>query len=130
MRSILLDTHVWIWMSAGQDQLLSTSAKKAVHSAREKWISAISCWELAKLVEKKRLGFSIPVISWIHQSLIENELRIADLTPEVAVESTLLKGFHQDPADQIIVATARILKMPLVTSDQRIKNYIGIECLW
>jgi PIN domain nuclease of toxin-antitoxin system len=130
MKSLLLDTHVWIWLSIGQDRRLSSSARKAIHSTSEKWISTISCWELAKLVEKKRIGFSIPVINWIRQSLMENDLRIADLTPEVAVESTRLQDFHQDPADQIIVATARILAMPLITSDQRIMGYSGVECLW
>ncbi len=127
---ILLDTHVWIWLSAGQDRSLSLAAKKAIRSASEKWISAISCWELAKLVEKNRIGFSIPVLSWIRQSLLEKDVRIADLSPEVAVESTRLQDFHRDPADQIIVATARVLGMPLVTSDQRIRNYPGVDCVW
>lgn len=128
--SILLDTHVWIWLSVSQDRSLSLAAKKALRSASEKWISAISCWELANLVEKKRIGFSIPVLNWIRQSLLEKDVRVADLSPEVAVESTRLQDFHQDPADQIIVATARVLGMPLVTSDQRIRRYPGVECIW
>jgi PIN domain nuclease of toxin-antitoxin system len=127
---ILLDTHVWIWLSIRQDQALSLAARKAIRSTSEKWISAISCWELAKLVEKKRIGFSILVQTWIRQSLLEKDLRIAGLSPEVAVESTRLQDFHRDPADQIIVATARILEMPLVTSDQRIRSYPGVECIW
>jgi PIN domain nuclease of toxin-antitoxin system len=127
---VLLDTHVWIWLCVKQDQALSLAAKKAIRSASEKWISAISCWELAKLVEKKRIAFSIPVLTWIRQSLLEKDLRIAGLSPEVAVESTRLQEFHRDPADQIIVATARILEMPLVTSDQRIRSYPGVECIW
>jgi PIN domain nuclease of toxin-antitoxin system len=71
---------------------------------------------LAKLVERQRLGFTIPTLTWIRRSLNENNIRIADLTPEIAVESTDLQGFHRDPADQIIVATSRILGMP--TADQ------------
>lgn len=126
---ILLDTHVWIWLSVSQERL-SLAAKKVIHSTSEKWISAISCWELAKLVEKNRIGFSIPVLNWIRQSLLEKAVRIADLSPEVAVESTRLQDFHQDPADQIIVATARILGMPLVTSDRRIRSYPGVDCVW
>ena len=126
---ILLDTHIWIWLSVSQDRF-SQAAKKTIHSTSKKWISAISCWELAKLVEKNRIGFSIPVLNWIRQSLLENDMRIADLSPEVAVESTRLQDFHQDPADQIIVATARVLGMPLVTSDRRIRSYPGVECIW
>jgi len=94
------------------------------------WISAISLLELAKLVKKNRIGFSIPNLSWLRQALLEKEVRVADLSPEVAVESTRLTDFHGDPADQIIVATARILGMPLVTSDQRIRNYPGVESIW
>ena len=94
-----------------------------------KWISAISCWELAKLVEKQRLGFTIPALTWMRRSLNENNIRIADLTPEIAVESTGLQGFHRDPADQIIVATSRILGMPLVTADQRIIRFGGVEAI-
>lgn len=128
--SILLDTHVWIWLSLQQEQPLSAAAKKAIRSASEKWISSISLWELAKRVEKKRIGFSIPVIHWIRQSLLEMEVRIADLSPEIAAESTYLQNFHRDPADQIIVATARILGMPLVSSDRQIKRFPGVECIW
>lgn len=127
---VLLDTHIWIWLSVEQDRALSKEAKKAIHHASEKIISAISCWELAKLAEKNRIAFSIPVLQWIRQSLLEREIRIAGLSPEVAVESTQLQDFHGDPADQIIVATARILGMPLVTSDKRIRRYSGVECIW
>ena len=55
---------------------------------------------------------------------------MADLSPEIAVESTLLKGFHRDPADQIIVATSRVLGFPLVTSDRRILDYPDVETIW
>ena len=95
-----------------------------------KWISAISCWELAKLVERRRLGFTIPTLNWIRRSLTENDIRIADLTPEIAVESTKLQGFHRDPADQIIVATSRVLGMPVVTADQRIIQFGDVEAIW
>ncbi len=95
-----------------------------------KYISAISCWELAKLVEKGRIGFSIPTLTWIRRSLQEYDIRMADLTAEIAVESTLLKGMHADPADQIIVATSRVTGMPLVTSDKRLRQLQGVETVW
>lgn len=129
MKPILLDTHVWIWLSIGDLQSLSSAAQQAVSGGRRKWISAISCWELAKLVERRRLGFTIPTLDWMQRSLNENNLRIADLTPEIAVESTKLQGFHRDPADQIIVATSRILGMPVVTADQRIIQFGEVETI-
>jgi len=129
MKSVLLDTHIWIWLSIGDLHSLSAQAQWSLNGL-PRWISAISCWELAKLVELRRLGFTIPTLSWIRRSLNENHIRIAALTPEIAVESTNLKGFHRDPADQIIVATSRVLGMPVVTADQRIIQFGDVETIW
>ena len=130
MTTILLDTHVWIWLSLKKQGLLSAKAKKAIKTADQKWISAISGWELAKLVEKNRIGFSIPTLTWIRRSLNQYNIKVADLSPEIAVESTILRGFHKDPADQIITATSRILGMPLLTSDRRILEFQEAETIW
>ena len=59
MSQVLLDTHVWIWWSIGADQALSPKAREVL-AASKKWVSAISCWELAKLVEKKPPGPGYP----------------------------------------------------------------------
>ena len=130
MRDILLDTHVWIWASLDDRTSLSPRAVRVIKEAKRKWVSAISCWELAKLVERKRIGFSIPVLHWITRSFNEMDISIADLSPEIAVESTQLKGFHKDPADQIIVATSRVLGVPLLTSDRRILDFPDVETVW
>jgi PIN domain nuclease of toxin-antitoxin system len=58
------------------------------------------------------------------------DISIADLSPEISVESTQLKGFHNDPADQIIVATSRVLGISLLTSDRRILNFSDVETIW
>ena len=130
MKRLLLDTHVWIWISIESEDLLSQKAARVLEEVRQKWISIISCWELAKLVEKRRISFSIPTLTWIRRSLQENNVRVAELTPEIAVESTLLDGFHKDPADQIIVATSRVLRMPVLTSDTRILDFSKVESIW
>jgi len=128
--SILLDTHVWIWLSLKKHKSFSTKAIKVLKSTDQKWIAAISCWELAKLVEKNRISFSIPTITWIRRSLNQYNIKVADLSPEIAVESTILRGFHKDPADQIIAATSRILGMPLVTSDKQILDFSEVDTIW
>ena len=130
MKAILLDTHVWIWLSLKKQKSLSPKAKNVIKSADQKWISAISCWELAKLVEKNRIGFSIPTITWIRRSLNQYNIKVADLSPEIAVESTVLRGFHKDPVDQLITATSRILAMPLVTSDRHIIEFPEVDTIW
>ena len=130
MKEVLLDTHVWIWVSIEESGLLSANARRLIKKAEQKWISAISCWELAKLVEKRRISFSIPTVTWIRRSLSEYGINIAELSPEIAAESTQLKGFHQDPADQIIVATSRILGIPLLTSERKILDFLDVEAVW
>ena len=84
-------------------------------------MSAISCWEVAKLVEYGRLTLPCPVSDWLRQALAYPGVRLVELSPRVCVESTRLPGtFHRDPADQIIVATARVLDAPLMTADSKI----------
>lgn len=123
---ILLDTHIWVWWAHGDERL--TSNQTEIIRANEEdggiGVSAISCWEIAKLVELGRLELPAPLEIWFEQALSYPGIRIMDLTPEISTESTRLpREFHRDPADQIIVATARVLNCTLVTSDERILNY-------
>ena len=93
-------------------------------------VSAISCWEVAKLVECGRLVLPCPVFDWIRQALAYPGVRLIELSPRISVESTQLPGtFHRDPADQIIVATSRILNVPLVTVDHKILEYPHVRLL-
>jgi PIN domain nuclease of toxin-antitoxin system len=130
LEQIIIDTAVWIWLTLEKSSQLSAKASKAIKQAKTINLSVISCWELAKLVEKKRIGFSIPTREWIRRSLDEFHIDLVDLTPEICVESTELATFHSDPADQLIVSTARILGAPLVTPDKKILAYRGIEGIW
>ncbi len=128
---ILLDTHIWVWW-VHDDASLST-AYRSVLSAHEETgfgVSVISCWEVAKLAERKRLVLPCPVEEWIQQALAYPGVQLLNLTPEIAVESTQLPGeFHKDPADQIIVATARLFGRPLVTADEKILSYPHVQVL-
>jgi PIN domain nuclease of toxin-antitoxin system len=93
-------------------------------------ISAISCWETAKLVEYNRLKLPLPLHEWFEKALSYPAMQMFNLTPEISIESTRLPGeFHRDPADQIIVATARTNKCPLITSDHKILNYPYVDTI-
>lgn len=93
-------------------------------------MSVISCWEVAKLVELKRLTFEMDVYGWINQALSYPGIQLIEFSPRIAVESTQLPGeFHRDPADQIIVATARIHDSPLLTMDKKILNYEHVKLI-
>ena len=126
---IVLDTHIWVWWVHGDERLTSTQTEIIQASETEIiGVSAISCWEIAKLVENGRLELPVPLEKWFEQALNYPGLQVIELTPEISIESTRLPGeFHRDPADQIIVATARILKCALVTSDERILNYPHVK---
>ena len=93
-------------------------------------MSAISCWEVAKLVEYDRLVLPCPVDEWMEQALSYPGIQFLNLTPQIAIESTQLPaGFHKDPADQIIVATARVHNCRLLTVDAKILNYEHVNIL-
>ena len=121
---ILLDTHIWIWWVNGGAQLPADCLSYLeAHQEEELGVCAISCWEVAKLIALGRLQLACPVELWLAQALLP-PVRLVPLSPEVAVESTRLPGtFHRDPADQLIVATARLFDCPLVTADRLIRAY-------
>lgn len=128
---ILLDTHVWVWWVHG-DPRLTESVRQAIerHESVGLGVSVISCWEIAKLVQVGRLVLPCPVGEWLQQALAYPGVRLVPLSPRVVVESTQLPGlFHRDPADQMIVATARVLGVPVVTVDERILAYEHVRHL-
>jgi PIN domain nuclease of toxin-antitoxin system len=85
---------------------------------------------VAKLVEVGRLELTIPVEEWIGQALGYPGVRLIDLSVPIVVESTRLPGtFHRDPADQIIVATARLYRISLLTVDAKILDYPHVQTL-
>ncbi len=92
-------------------------------------VSIISCWEVAKLIEIGKLNLSISVEEWLTAALAYPGVQQLDLTIPIIVESTKLTGFHRDPADQIIVATARIYECPLLTADAKILAYPDVLTL-
>ncbi|NJL39148.1 MAG: type II toxin-antitoxin system VapC family toxin [Leptolyngbyaceae cyanobacterium RM2_2_4] len=126
---IVLDTHVWVWWVNGDTQLTQEYQEYVQRQESQGLgISVISCWEIAKLVERNRLMLSIPVDQWLDQALAYPGMCLLDLTPKICVESTQLPGeFHRDPADQIIVATARVYDCPLVTMDSKILSYTHVQ---
>ena len=128
---ILLDTRIWVWWVDDSRQL--TDRRRQVvqdNVSSGLGISAISCWEVAKLVEYGRLELACAVEEWIEQAMVSPGVQLLELTPQIAIESTKLPGsFYRDPADQIIVATARIYDISLLTADSRILQYPHVRTL-
>ena len=120
-----MDTHVWIWWHMNPDRLSKIVYEIILNPSQyhELLLSVISVWEFAKLLEKGRLSISCQPKQWIDTALDMRGLRLVQLTPSIAYKSTVLpQPFHQDPADQIIVASAIEENVPLLTFDQKLKN--------
>lgn len=130
---ILLDTHTWIWW-ASDPALLSGKARSAINKAMdagEVHVSAISAWELAVLEKRGRLKLTMNVRDWIARSEALPFLHFVSVNTQIAVESVELPGaFHEDPADRIIVATARSLNAVLITKDEKILKYSHVKAVW
>ena len=129
----LLDTHVWVWWNM-QPKRLSRKVRTLIESPQrysELLLSAISPWEFCKLLEKKRIGISCDPEAWLDQAVQMPKLRLVPLTPTLAYRSTMLpQPFHDDPADQIIVATAREENATIVSKDRLIRDYQHVRSLW
>ena len=130
---IVLDTHALVWWVAG-DSTLSKKAKAAIErelSGGEIIVSAISAWEIAMLVEREKLVLSMDVGSWLATVAAVEAVRFMPVDAEIAIKSVDLPGdFHKDPADRMIVATARKLAVPLVTKDEKIRSYAHVKTIW
>jgi PIN domain nuclease of toxin-antitoxin system len=130
---IVLDTHTLVWWVSG-DPTLSKKAKAAIErevAGGEIIVSAISAWEIAMLVDREKLVLSMDVGSWLATVSAIEAVRFVAVDPEIAVKSVELPGeFHKDPADRMIVATARKLAVPLVTKDEKIRTYAHVKTIW
>lgn len=124
---ILLDTHVWIWMVSGEMDRIAPSAVEQIRRGAERGrllVSAISVWEVAMLQAKGRITLSLELEEWVRRGLAAPGVRLAELSPEILVESTRLPGEpHGDPADRMLIATARRMGAALVTRDTAILGY-------
>ena len=126
-RPLLLDTHIWIWIVEGAVREIGHAAQNAVEEAAAMGrvlVSAISVWEVGMLEAKGRIRFSVEAGEWVRRALGAPGVHFSPLSPEVALDSTRLpEPVHGDPADRILIATARRVGATLVTRDTKIIDY-------
>lgn len=130
--TFLLDTHILLWWLEGGGRL-SAGQRRAldrVSPASPVLLSEISLWEVAVLHELGRIRLSRPLEEWLRLASAPPLVQTCRIDAAVAAETTALPpGFHRDPADRIIVATARLRGATLVTSDGRIAASGAVPCL-
>lgn len=120
----LLDTHVLVWWIAGVARLRASERRVLARSATAPvLVSDVTLWEIAMLVERGRLSLGRPVREWLEEATAEPHVRLVRITPAVAAEVAALPTTLQaDPADRILIATARVHGATLITHDHAIRD--------
>ena len=130
---IVLDTQTLVWWVNG-DATLTKKVRAAIDGECDGGqiiVSAISAWEITMLVDREKLVLSMDVESWPATVLGIDGMQFWPVDVEISTKSVRLPGnFHKDPADSVIVATARKLAVPLVTKDDKIRNYAHVKTIW
>jgi PIN domain nuclease of toxin-antitoxin system len=126
---LLLDTHIWIWNHLAPWKITSEVTKELGDPRNELWLSPLSIWELVLLVEKKRLELHADMGEWVQQSVNELDLQEATFTSAVAHELRFTLLGYRDPGDRLLVATARVYGLILVTADENLLKLLGLQLL-
>jgi PIN domain nuclease of toxin-antitoxin system len=133
MPTVLLDTHIFIWWRLDSRRLTRSQIRRLQYlDSRQEpvAISAITLWEIAMLSARGRIEIAEPLEVWLAEIEGNPLIDVLPLTARVAAESVNLgPDFHNDPADQMIVATARLHGLPLMTADERIRRWGKVPIL-
>ncbi len=126
---IILDTHIWVWWNHNDSRLTPTHheviKRERTHGLG---ICSISLLEISRLVTYNKLIIPCPLQEWFNIALTQKEVFLLSITPQISIDCYSLPGdFHKDPADRIIVSTARIYDVPLVSVDEKILAYSYVK---
>jgi PIN domain nuclease of toxin-antitoxin system len=123
----LLDTCALLWTVNGDP--LSSEALHAINKSRnagELFLSPVSAWEIGILAQRGKVKFGVSAENYVSRAFTQPGTQIAPLTPEIAVRASYLPGqFHSDPADRLLISTAILMGLTLVTRDREILRYAG-----
>jgi PIN domain nuclease of toxin-antitoxin system len=123
---LLLDTHIWVnYLNASP--ILRRTTVQAIDQARASgsvFVSVISIWEVALLVRLNRLSLHTSVTGWVNQALLLPGVNLLSFSPQIAIDAVdLPHPMHKDPCDRILVASARVERLTLVTRDGAILDF-------
>lgn len=126
---LLLDTHIWLWNELDPSKITSEVNLELANPSNELWLSPVSIWEAAVLLDKKRISLNQDFQVWADESVKDLQLQEAPLSWEVAHELRYTPLGHRDPADRFLVATAKVYELTLVTADERLMKVPGLNVL-
>ena len=125
----LLDTNAWIYLNSAPEKL-SEHCRITLSSETSFALATISLVEVCRKEAIGKLTFHTSIRNWLDIALPKNQVTLLPITPEIAIETNQLgENFHKDPADRLITATARIHALTLVTSDERLIKFPGVNTL-
>lgn len=127
---LLLDTHVWIWSQNAPAKLGARTQRALLDENNQNLISTISTLELARLASMRAISLQVPIAHWIDEALRALDAATVEVSHAIAIEAYALPGdFHKDPADRMLVSSARLGGYTLVTADERILAYRDVKTL-
>jgi PIN domain nuclease of toxin-antitoxin system len=127
---IVLDTHAWVFL-VDDPKRMGKAARRAIGKADRLGVAAVSLWEVALLVEKRRLSLDRDLLPWIQDALREPKVELLPLTPAVVSTAHQLRGaLDGDPGDRLIVATALVEGATLASKDGRITDSGVVTVVW
>ena len=118
--NLLLDTHIWIWTKLQPDKITPTVNARLIDLDNQIWLSPLSFCELIYLCGKGRVHLTQEPLAWIAEALVRMPVTEAQVSYDVALETGRFQLPHRDPCDQLLVATARVHGLTLVTADERL----------
>lgn len=124
--NLLLDTHIWLWSKLEPKRLSPRAMAEFSNSENELWLSPVSVWEALTLMQKGRIRVEDP-FAWVERAA--EQMREAPLTHEIVRIGLAMPLPHADPADRFLAATARVLKLTLITADQKLLGLGEISTL-
>lgn len=115
--NLLLDTHIWIWSKGNPARLSKRVERELSNSSNEIWLSPVSVWEALTLMQKGKIRMENP-FEWVDRAA--EQMHEAPLTREIVSVGLAMPLPQADPADRFLAATAKVLKLTLVTADQKL----------
>lgn len=129
--NVVLDTGALLWSILAPEHLSARASRALTDESARVFVSPISCAEIACGVERSRISLDRHWKSWFRHFIQLNGWQLVDIDLKIVEEAYSLPEYaNRDPADRIIVATARILQCPVVTADRRIRDYAHVDTTW
>lgn len=128
MSLVLLDTHILVWSQEQPARLGKKTQRLLLDPSHSLLVSAISALEIARLASLTQLSFTTPPASWFDNAVAALGARVVEVSTAVCFEAYGLSGeLHKDPADRMIIATARLFDATLVTADERLLRFAFVR---